>query len=60
MKNFNIIGVHQFLGEGGHKKNNIYGELHKRGLGEFTGGLAINRQESVFEGEGVLISRCTL
>ena len=34
MKNVDIMGVHQFLGEGGHKKkNNIYGELlKKRGL----------------------------
>ena len=34
MKNVNIMGVHQFLGEGGHKqKNNIYGELPKKGFG---------------------------
>ena len=26
MKNVNIIGVHQFLKEGDHKKNNIYME----------------------------------
>ena len=31
MKNVNILGVHQFLGEvGGHKKQ-IYGELPKKG-----------------------------
>ena len=38
MKNVNIIGVHQFLGEGGHKKNNIYEELPKKGLGQFLEG----------------------
>ena len=33
MKIVNISGVHQFLGEGGLQKNNIYGELpKKRGL----------------------------
>ena len=33
MKNVNIVGVHQHLGEGDHKKNNTYGELpKKRGL----------------------------
>ena len=31
MKNVNIMGVHQFLGEGCHKKNHIYGELPKKG-----------------------------
>ena len=31
MKNVNVMGVHQFLGEEGHKKNNIYEELHKKG-----------------------------
>ena len=30
MKNVNIMGVHQFLGEESHK-NNIYGELRKMG-----------------------------
>ena len=29
MKNFNIMGVHQFLGEEGHKKQQ--GELPKKG-----------------------------
>ena len=33
IKNVNIMRVHQFLGEeGGVKKNNIYGELPKKGL----------------------------
>ena len=37
MKNVNIIGVHQFLGEG-VTKNNIYGELPKKGgLGNLQG-----------------------
>ena len=31
MKNVNIMGVHKFLGEG-VTKNNIYGELPKKGL----------------------------
>ena len=53
MKNVNIMEVHQFLGEGGHKKTiYIYGKLPKKG------GLAKNREEGVFEGE--LIPRCTL
>ena len=29
MNNFNIMGVHQFLGDGGH--NNIKGELPRKG-----------------------------
>ena len=32
MKNVNIMGVHQFLGEGGFTKKNIYGELPKKGV----------------------------
>ena len=32
MKNVNIMGVHQFLGGGGGvTKNNLYGELPKKG-----------------------------
>ena len=31
MKNFNNMEVHQFLGEESHKKNNIQGELLKKG-----------------------------
>ena len=31
MKNVNIMGVYQSLGEGCYKKNNIYGELTKKG-----------------------------
>ena len=43
------MGVHQFLGEGGHKKI-IYGELpEKGGHGQFAGGLAKNKEEGVFE-----------
>ena len=53
MKNFNIIGVHQFSGEGGHKKQDIGGICLKRELGQFAGGLAKKRV-------GGLISRCTL
>ena len=34
MKNVNIMGIHQFLGEGVKKKTITYGELpKKRGLG---------------------------
>ena len=39
MKNVNIMGVHQFLVEGGHKKNNIYGELPKKGAWTICKGL---------------------
>ena len=52
MKNFNIMGVHQFLGEGGHKKGICRGNCLKRGLGQFPGGLAKKREEDVFEEEG--------
>ena len=60
MKNLHIMGVQQFLGEGGGgvTKKNIYGELPKKGFGQFAEGLAKNKDESVFEGE--LIPRCTL
>ena len=58
MKNVNIMRIHQFLGEGGQKKNNIYGELPKKGLGQFAEGLAKNKEESVLEGG--LIPPCTL
>ena len=30
MKNANVMGVHQFLGDGDHKKAIIYGELLKK------------------------------
>ena len=40
----NIMGVRQFLGEGGVTKNNISGELPKKK------GLAKNREDSVFQG----------
>ena len=50
MKNVNIMGVHQFLGEGvTQKKNNIYGELPKKGLGQFAEGLAKNKEEGISE-----------
>ena len=52
MKNVNIMGVHQFLGEGvtkKKKKNNIYGELPKKGLGQFAEGLAKNKEEGISE-----------
>ena len=52
MKNVNIMGVQQFLGEEGHKKS-TYGELPKKG------GLAKNREKGAFD-EGGLIPRCTL
>ena len=31
MKNVNIMGFHQLLGQGGSQKHNIYGELPKKG-----------------------------
>ena len=43
MKNVNIMGVHQFLVEGGHKKIIYMGNCLKRGLGQFARGLAKNR-----------------
>ena len=53
MKNVNIMGVHQFLVEGGHKEIIYMGNCLKRGLGQFTGGLVKNR-EGVFEGVDTL------
>ena len=45
MKNVNIMGVHRYLGDGGATRNNIYGELAKKGrLGQFAIGLAKNRE----------------
>ena len=46
MKNVNIMGVLQFLGEGGVKKkqNNTYGKLPKKGLRQFAEGLAKNKE----------------
>ena len=58
MKNVNIMGAHQFLGEGRSKKTNIYVELLKKGLGQFAESLTKNKEESVLE-RG-LIPRCTL
>ena len=50
MKNVNIMGVHQFLEEGGHKKTIYMGNCLKRGMfGPFAGGLAKSRA-GVFEG----------
>ena len=43
MKDVNIMGFHQFLGEGGHKKYIYMGNCLKRGLGHIAGGLANNR-----------------
>ena len=52
MKNVNILGVHQFLVEEGRvTKNNIYGELPKKGsLDNFQGPWQKNREDGVFEG----------
>ena len=53
MKNVNIMGVHQFLGEGvTKKKDNIYMEPPKRGLGQFAEGLVENKEEGTSEGGG--------
>ena len=39
MKNVNIMEVHQFLVEGGHRKIIYMGNCLKSGLGQFAGGL---------------------
>ena len=57
MKNLNIMGVHQFLGEGGDHKTIYMGDCLKRVLGQFSGSLG-KKREVVFEGE--LIPRWTL
>ena len=44
MKTFNIMGVHQFVGVGGHKKAIYRGNCIKRGLRQFEGGLAKKRE----------------
>ena len=59
MKNVNIMGVHQFLGEGVTKKQYIWGIAQKGGLGQFAGGFAKNR-EDVFQGGGVDTSMRTM
>ena len=48
MKNFNKMGVHQFLWVRGSQENNIGGNCLKRGLEQFAGGLAKKREEGVF------------
>ena len=53
MKNFNIMAVHQFSGEEGHKKQDIGGICLKRELEQFAGGLTKKRG-------GGLIFQCTL
>ena len=50
MKTFNIMGVHQFVGVGGHKKAIYRGNCLKRGLRQFAGGLAKKRDQGVFVG----------
>ena len=49
MKNVDIMGVHQYLGEGDHRKTIYIGGCLRRGLGQFAEGLVKNR-EGVFEG----------
>ena len=44
LKNVNIMGVHQFLGEGASQKNNMYEEFPEKG------GLAKNRKGVFTEG----------
>ena len=58
MKKVNIMEANQFLGEEGLKKTIYKGKCLKRGLGQFAGGLAKNREQGVFEGG--LIPRCAL
>ena len=52
MKNVNIMRVLQFSGEGGHKKIYIYGELPKKGLGQFAEDLTKNKKDAFFFGGG--------
>ena len=52
MKNVNIMGVHQFLGEGGQKKTIYLENCLKRGLG--------NLQKAWQKIRRGLIPRCTL
>ena len=47
-----IWGFTNFQGREVTKKQYIFGIALKRGLGKFAGGLAKNREEGVFEGEG--------
>ena len=58
MKNVNIMGIHQFLVEGGRKKIIYMGNCLKRELGQFAGDLAKNR-EGVFKGLDTLIHTLT-
>ena len=53
IKNVNIMGAHQFLGERGHKKTIYMGNCLKRGTWTVCSGL-----DGIFEGE--LIPRCVL
>ena len=43
-------GLTNFQGMGGQKKNNISGELPKKGLGQFAEGMAKNKEVSILEG----------
>ena len=43
------MGVHQFLGEGSHKKTIYRGDCINRGLGQFAGDLVIIREMGAFE-----------
>ena len=52
MKNVNIMRIHQFLGERGHKKAIYMGNCLKSGAWAIAGGLAKNREQRVFEGGG--------
>ena len=58
MKKVNIMEANQFLGEEGLKKTIYKGSCLKRGLGQFAGGLAKNR-EGAFEGVDTLIHTMT-
>ena len=58
MKKVNIMEANQFLGEEGLKKTIYKGNCLKRGLGQFAGGLAKNR-EGAFEGVDTLIHTVT-
>ena len=48
MKNVNTMVTHQYSGEVGHQKQLYIRNYLKRGLGQFAGGLAKNRESGVF------------
>ena len=61
MKNLNIIGVHQFLGEEGHKETTYRGNSLNMGAWTICRGTWQKRGKRVFlRGEGGVIPRRTI